>query len=145
MGAPIWEIEWPGARRGVLVIWLVLLAVCLPQPASAVSSEAEVSTYLEAHRRTLERRLADYNRKHRLAVHSNAQWTLKIFDWEVIALEGERVFANISFQVGRTNWSPAPGAALFELALTDDGPDILSHQPLRADPTRSRQTDPRVR
>ena len=113
------------------IFLLLVITLAASRSLWAADSNAAANAYLEAHKKSFERRLGDYNRQHRLVVHSNSQWNLKIFDWEIVALEGERVFANVSFQVGRTNWSPAPGAALFELALTEDGPEVLSHQPFR--------------
>lgn len=107
-----------------------VFTLILPQGASAAGVD-DANAYLEANRRDFERQLEDYNRDHRVVENSNMQWVLRIFDWTVLAVEGDRAFANVKFQVGRDNASPAFGAALFEIALSAEGPKVLSHRPYR--------------
>lgn len=119
------------ARCALATMLLFLLVLTVPGSAKAAAKNAQVDAYLDNNRARLEERLEDYNREHRLAVHPSTQWHLTLYDWEVVSQIGDRIFANVTFQVGRSNWSPVQGAALLELALTADGPEILGHQAYR--------------
>jgi tetratricopeptide (TPR) repeat protein len=96
-----------------------------------VKSWQEVEAYLDQNNKEIEDRLSAYNRKHRVLVGNNFRLGVKrIHSMEIQRLNGESVFVQVSFEVGRrgTPWTAGEGTFLFELEWARGELEFVGHQ-----------------
>lgn len=128
----------PRAARAQSVLIIVLLAILLalspvfPVRAAAppLKSMSEVKAYIERNHDAVRDKLERYNKDYIKLKTNDNQWFIGAYFWEIHSLEGDRVFVNINYQVGRTFWQRQQGEALFELRWNGDELEFVSHGPV---------------